>query len=203
MSAKKKIAVLISGRGSNMLSIAKACAEGRINGEISLVISNKKKAEGLAKAVEMGIETLFISHRKYESREAFDQAVVDALNEKGVDLVCLAGFMRLLSPVLVGAFRNRIINIHPSLLPSFPGLDAQWQAADHGVRVSGATVHFVDEKLDHGPIIIQKTVVVENSEEGASLAAKILKVEHQIYPEAVKLFCEDKVRVEGRKVILG
>ena len=203
MSAKKRIAVLISGRGSNMLSIAKACRQGEINGEIVLVLSNKKKVAGLEKARELGLETTFISHRKYENREAFDQAVVDALEEKKVDLVCLAGFMRLLSPVLVKAFKNRIINIHPSLLPAFPGLDAQWQAADYGVKISGATVHLVDEELDHGPIIIQRAVEVENGEEGESLAARILEVEHQIYPEAVGLFCAGKLEVKGRKVLVS
>lgn len=203
MSAKRRIAVLISGRGSNMLSIAKACKEGSINGEIVLVLSNKKNAAGLERAEKMGIETLFLSHRKYLSREAYDQSVVDALTDRNVDLVCLAGFMRLLSPVLVQAFQNRIINIHPSLLPSFPGLDAQWQAADYGVKVSGATVHFVDEKLDHGPIIIQEAVEVRDGEAGESLAARILEVEHKIYPRAVALICAGKVKVAGRKAIVS
>ena len=200
MSDKKRIGVLISGRGSNMLSIAKACEEGKINGEIVLVVSNKKKAPGLEKAKELGIETLFISNRKFETREAFDSAVVKELQQRKVDLVCLAGFMRLLSPVMVEAFPNKVMNIHPSLLPSFPGLDAQGQAFEYGVKTTGATVHFVDEKLDHGPIILQQTVEVKDDDTAESLSSRILEIEHQIYPEAVGLFCDEKLEVIGRKV---
>lgn len=202
MSEPKKIGILISGRGSNMLSIADAIDRGEINGRIVLVLSNKKDAPGLEKARERGIETAFLSHRAYASREDFDAAVVAELRARGVDLVCLAGFMRLLSPVLIGAFPHRIVNIHPSLLPAFPGLDAQHQAAAYGVKISGATVHFVDEHLDHGPIIIQRAVAVEDGESGDSLAARILTVEHQIYPEAVKLFCADRLEIAGRHVII-
>lgn len=200
MPAKKRIAVLISGRGSNMISLMDSCERGDIHGEIAVVVSNKKNAPGLEKASDRGYETLFISHKQFTSREEFDGAVVKELKNREVDLICLAGFMRLLSPKFIRAFPNRIMNIHPSLLPAFPGLDAQWQAAGHGVKVSGATVHFVDEKLDHGPIIIQRAVPVEEGDTGENLAARILKVEHQIYPEAVRLFCQDLLSVEGRIV---
>ena len=203
MPEKKCIAVLISGRGSNMMSIMDAIDRGEIDGEIVLVVSNRKKAAGLEKAAERGRETLYISHRKFDSREAFDRAVVAELEKRGVDLVCLAGFMRLLSPWFVRRFTNRIMNIHPALLPAFTGLDAQWQAADHGVKVSGATVHFVDEKLDHGPIIVQRAVEVRDDDTGETLAERILKIEHQVYPEAVRLFCADRLRVEGRKVFVS
>lgn len=203
MPEKKRIAVLISGRGSNMLSIAEACRNGTINAEIVLVISNKKKAAGLQKAAEMGIETAYISHRKFDTREDFDTAIVRLLREKRIELVCLAGFMRLLSPVLIRGFPNKIMNIHPSLLPSFPGLDAQWQASDYGVKISGATVHFVDEELDHGPIIIQKAVEVRDDDDGETLAHRILNVEHTIYPEAVRLFCEDRLSIKNRTVIIS
>lgn len=201
--SKKRIGILISGRGSNMMSIMDACERGEINGEIVLVVSNKKKAAGLEKAAERGYETLFISHKKFDSREAFDRAVVAELEHRQVDLICLAGFMRLLSNWFVRRFRNRIMNIHPALLPAFPGLDAQWQAADYGVKISGATVHFVDEKLDHGPIIIQRAVEAHDDDTGETLAERILKIEHKIYPEAVKLFCDDRIRVEGRKAFVN
>lgn len=200
MSEPKRIGVLISGRGSNMQSIADAIDRGEIDGRIVLVLSNKKDAPGLEKARERGIETLFLSHRGFAGREEFDAAVVAQLRERKVDLVCLAGFMRLLSPVLIGAFPQRIMNIHPSLLPAFPGLDAQHQAVEYGVRITGATVHFVDEHLDHGPIIIQRAVPVMDGDTGDDLAQRILAVEHQIYPEAVKLFCADRLRVHGRTV---
>lgn len=202
MAGKKRIAVLISGRGSNMMSLIDACEKGDINGEIAVVISNKKKAPGLEKAKEKGYEAIFVSHKRFTNREDFDGAVVEELWKRKIDLICLAGFMRLLSPSFIRAFPNRIMNIHPSLLPAFPGLEAQWQAIEHGVKVSGATVHFVDEKLDHGPIIIQQAVPVEEDDSGESLANRILKVEHQIYPEAVRLFCADRLSIEGRSVLV-
>jgi phosphoribosylglycinamide formyltransferase-1 len=200
--AKKHIGVLISGRGSNMMSIMDACEREEINGEIVLVLSNKKDAPGLEKAAQRGYETLFISHRDFPSREEFDKAVVAELERRGVDLVCLAGFMRLLSTWFVRRFRNRIMNIHPALLPAFPGLDAQRQAVEHGVKISGATVHFVDEELDHGPIIVQRAVEVRDDDTEETLSERILEVEHRIYPEAVRLFCDDRLRVEGRKVLI-
>ena len=156
MPAKKRIGILISGRGSNMMSILEACRRGEINGDITVVISNRADAEGLAKAAQLGCETVVIPHRGFPDRESFDRAIVDELERREVDLVCLAGFMRLLSPWFVSRYHNRIMNIHPALLPAFPGLHGQRQAVEHGVKISGATVHFVDEKLDHGPIIIQR-----------------------------------------------
>jgi phosphoribosylglycinamide formyltransferase-1 len=200
MSARKNIGVLISGRGSNMMSILDACDRGEINGDVVVVVSNRAKAEGLQKAADRGRETLFISHRDFESREAFDRAVVAELQRRSVDLVCLAGFMRLLSPWFVRQYRNRIMNIHPALLPSFPGLHGQKQAVDWGVKISGATVHFVDEELDHGPIIVQRPVEVRDDDDEDSLSSRILEVEHQVYPEAVRLFCEDRLSVSGRAV---
>jgi len=203
MREPKRIGVLISGRGSNMLSLAAACRSGRINGRIALVVSNKKNAPGLQAAAEMGLQTQFISHRAFDSRDLFDHAVVEALNARRVDLVCLAGFMRLLSPTFIRAFRNRIMNIHPALLPAFPGLRGQRQAIEYGVKVSGATVHFVDEELDHGPIIIQRAVPVGEGDTEETLSERILKIEHEAYPEAVSLFCDGRLRVEGRRVIVA
>ncbi len=202
MSARKKIGVLISGRGSNMMSILDASERGDINGDIVVVISNKADAEGLKNAAARGVEALFVSHRDFADRESFDRAVVDKLEKREVELVCLAGFMRLLSPWFVSRFHNRIMNIHPALLPSFPGLHGQKQAVDYGVKISGATVHFVDEKLDHGPIIIQRAVDVLDDDTEESLSARILEIEHRIYPEAVRLFCDDRLRVEDRKIFL-
>jgi phosphoribosylglycinamide formyltransferase-1 len=199
-SRRKRISVLISGRGSNMMSILDSCERGEINGDIVVVISNKADAEGLTKAAARGVQTLVISHRAFPDRESFDRAVVAELENRQVDLVCLAGFMRLLSPWFIKSFRNRIMNIHPALLPSFPGLHGQKQAIDFGVKISGATVHFVDENLDHGPIIIQRAVEVRDDDTEDSLSERILKIEHQIYPEAVRLFCDDRLRLNGRKV---
>jgi phosphoribosylglycinamide formyltransferase-1 len=201
-SGRKRIGVLISGRGSNMMSILDACGRGEINGDIAVVISNKADAEGLQKAAARGVETIAVSHRAYPDREAFDRAVVAELEKRKVDLLCLAGFMRLLSPWFIKRFRNRIMNIHPALLPSFPGLHGQKQAVEHGVKVSGATVHFVDEELDHGPIIIQRAVEVRDDDSEVSLSERILKIEHQVYPEAVRLFCADRLRVDGRRVFV-
>ena len=202
MCASKRIGVLISGRGSNMMSILDACERGDIDGEIVVVVSNKPSAAGLEKAAQRGCETFTVSHRKFPDRESFDRAVVAELEKREVDLVCLAGFMRLLSPWFTERYRNRIMNIHPALLPSFPGVHGQRDAVDYGVKVSGATVHFVDEKLDHGPIIIQRAVEVRDDDTEDSLSARILKVEHEIYPEAVRLFCADRLEVRGRKVLV-
>lgn len=184
---KKKIAILISGRGSNMLALSDAVRDGRIPyAEIAIVISDKPGARGLEFARERGIETIAIE-RRGRNREEHEQEIIAALRERHVDLVCLAGYMRLLSPCFVEAFRGRILNIHPSLLPAFPGLDAQRQALEHGVKVSGCTVHFVDETLDGGPIIAQRTVPVIEDDTVDSLSARILEQEHQLYPEAVAL----------------
>jgi phosphoribosylglycinamide formyltransferase-1 len=197
----KRLGILISGRGSNMMALAAAIADGRIPGaRIALVVSNVATAAGLAKAGELGLETIVLDHRG-KRREEHDRAMADALSARGVDLVCLAGYMRLLSPWFVRAFEHRILNIHPSLLPSFPGLDAQRQALDYGVTYTGCTVHLVDEQLDHGPIIEQAVVEIRPGETLESLSARILKEEHRIYPRAVARLLSGKWSVSGRKLV--
>jgi phosphoribosylglycinamide formyltransferase-1 len=184
---KRRIAVLISGRGSNMLALIDAVRDGIIpNARIVVVISDKVDASGLALAEERGIEA-FAIERRGRNREEHEKEIIAALHERRVDLVCLAGYMRLLSPCFVEAFRMRILNIHPSLLPAFPGLDAQRQALEHGVETSGCTVHFVDETLDGGPIIAQRTVPVIEGDTEETLSARILEQEHKLYPEAVAM----------------
>jgi phosphoribosylglycinamide formyltransferase 1 len=197
------IAVLISGRGSNLAALMEAVGEGRLAARIALVISNRAEAAGLARARASGIETLVLSHREYGSRDAYDQALAEALVSRGVRLVCLAGFMRLVGPPLLEAFPHAILNIHPSLLPAFPGLEAPRQAIDHGVRVSGATVHLVTGELDGGPIILQAAVPVLSDDTPETLAARILVEEHRLYPEAVGLVLRGGWRVEGRRFIPG
>src|SRR5579872_5211274 len=195
----KKIGVLLSGRGSNFEALADSVAAGRIpDAEIALVISNREGAPGLAKAIERGIPARVIPSKGLE-REAYDRVVVGALDDARVDLVCLAGFMRLLSPYFVAAFRGRILNIHPSLLPAFPGLEAQRQALEYGVKFSGCTVHFVDENLDAGPIVAQAIVPVQPGDTEETLAARILSEEHCIYTEAVRLVLSGKFRIAGRR----
>ena len=198
---KKRIAVLLSGRGSNFEALAASVAAGRIpNAEIAIVISNREGAPGLDKARALGIEARAIPSKGLE-REAYDKLVVAALQDKKVDLVCLAGYMRLLSPQFVAAFRGRILNIHPSLLPAFPGLEAQRQALEHGAKVSGCTVHFVDEMLDAGPIVLQAVVPDEDRDTPETLAERILREEHRIYSEAVRIVLEGRYRIEGRRVL--
>ena len=193
--------MLLSGRGSNFEALADSAAAGRIpDAEISIVISNREDAAGLQRAAERRIPARVIPSKGVE-REAYDRLVVAALNEARVDLVCLAGFMRLLSPFFVAAFRGRILNIHPSLLPSFPGLESQRQALDYGVKFSGCTVHFVDENLDAGPIVKQAIVPIEPGDTDETLAARILSEEHRIYTEAVRLVLSGKFRIEGRRVL--
>ncbi len=197
----KRIGVLISGRGSNMLALADAARDGRIpDAEIAIVISNVATAAGLAKARELGIETVALDHRG-KTREEHDRGMAAELHARRVDLVCLAGYMRLLSPWFTREFPNRILNVHPSLLPAFPGLNAQGQAIDYGVKFSGCTVHLVDEELDHGPIIKQAVMPVLPGDTEATLSARILDEEHRIYAEAVALILSGKFRVEGRRVI--
>jgi len=196
-----KIGILISGRGSNMIAIVEAVQSGFIPGsDVAVVISDKTSAEGLIKAKERGIET-FVITRKGRTREEHDAEIISELKKRNVDLICLAGYMRLLSKEFVCAFPNRIVNIHPSLLPSFKGLDAQQQAIDYGVKVSGCTVHFVDEALDHGAIIAQKTVEVKDGDTAESLAARILEHEHALYTEAIKRIAEGKIEIVGRRVV--
>jgi phosphoribosylglycinamide formyltransferase-1 len=196
----KKLGILLSGRGSNFEAIARNVQAGKIPAEIGVVISNKPEAPGLARAREMGLETRFIPSKGKE-REAFDREVVAALREFHVDLVCLAGFMRILSPYFVWEFHKRVLNIHPALLPAFPGEEAQRQALEHGVKFSGCTVHLVDEGTDTGPIVCQAVVPVLDNDTVETLSARILKEEHRIYSEAICLLLEDKVRFEGRRVL--
>jgi phosphoribosylglycinamide formyltransferase-1 len=202
MTDPGKIAVLISGRGSNMQSIVEACKRGYINAKVSLVLSNRSEAPGLELAESENIETVVLPHKAFPVREDYDSQVVDILHQKQIDLICLAGFMRLLSSVFVSAFPNRIMNIHPALLPSFPGLHAQKQAVEYGVKVTGCTVHFVDEGLDSGPIILQKTLEVRPDDTEDSISQRLLPIEHATYVEAVKLFFENRIHVENRKVII-
>ena len=180
-----KLGVLISGRGSNLKAIIEAIEQKRLDASIAVVISNRADAPGLEHARTAGIETLVLSHTDFASREDYDRALVKELKDRGVALVCLAGFMRLLSPVMVGAFPNRILNIHPSLLPKYPGLHPQRQALDDGAAVSGATVHFVNTELDAGPVVLQREVPVLPGDNEHTLADRILQVEHQLYPEAI------------------
>lgn len=198
----RRIGVLLSGRGSNFEALADSVAAGRIpNAEISLVVSNREDAPGIAKAKARGIDARTIPSRGLE-REAYDRLVVAALREKQVEWICMAGYMRMISAFFVSEFRNRILNIHPSLLPAFPGLEPQRQAIEHGVKFSGCTVHFVDERLDAGPIILQSAVPVEDSDTPDTLAARILLEEHRIYTEAVRIVLGGRYRIEGRRVLL-
>ncbi len=195
------VGVLISGRGTNLQALIDAAAGGRLGGQIAVVISNVEDAQGLERARKAGIPACFRDHRG-RPRDEFDQQLVALLREHAVDLVCLAGYMRLLSPAFIRAFAGRIMNVHPSLLPAFPGLEAQRQAWEHGVKVSGATVHLVDESLDAGPIVLQEAVPVLASDEAEGLAARILEAEHRIYPRAVRAMLEGRCRVEGRRVLV-
>ena len=199
---KKRIAVLLSGRGSNFEALADSVAAGRIpDTEIALVVSNREGAQGIDKARARGLETCVIPSKGLE-REAYDKLVVAALKEKKVDLVCLAGYMRLLSAYFVAAFAGRIVNIHPSLLPAFPGLESQRQALEHGAKFSGCTVHFVDENLDAGPIILQAVVPILDDDTESSLSERVLREEHRIYSEAVRIVLEGRYRIEGRRVLI-
>ena len=196
------IGVLVSGRGTNLQSIIDAIREGKIEGRISIVISDNRKAFALKRAEKSNIETRYIDFKSFKNREDYDKKIVEYLKEKDVDLVVLAGYMRILSPYFIKMYKNRIMNIHPALLPSFPGLHAQRQAVEYGVKVSGCTVHFVDEGVDSGPIILQKAVEVEDNDTEESLAERILKEEHQIYPRAIQLFSEGRLVIKGRKVYI-
>ena len=197
----KRIGVLLSGRGSNFEALADSVAAGRIPGaEIAVVVSNREGAPGIEKARERAIAARVIPSKGLE-REVYDRQVVAVLHDHKVDLVCLAGYMRLLSPFFVAAFPNRILNIHPSLLPSFPGLESQRQALEYGVKFAGCTVHFVDENLDAGPIVLQATVPVRDDDTEETLASRILAEEHRIYTEAVRIVLEGKFRIVGRRVV--
>jgi len=193
-----KLGVLISGRGSNMLALARACAAPEYPAEIALVVSNEPDAPGLSAAADLGLATAVVEHRDYDGREPFEWGLVNALRTHGVELVALAGFMRLLGSGFLEAFPQRVLNIHPSLLPAFPGLHAHEQALAYGVRYSGCTVHLVTEDMDAGPILLQAAVPVQAHDTAETLAARVLEHEHRIYPEAVRLVAEQRVRVVGR-----
>ena len=202
MARQVSIGVLISGGGTNLQSIIDAIEAKQLDAKIQFVLSNKADAHGLVRAKNHGIPTEVLDHKSFPSREAYDQAAVDLLHGRGVELVVLAGFMRLLSPVFIKAYSNRIMNIHPALLPAFPGLQVQKKALDHGVRFAGCTVHFVNEECDEGPIIIQAVVPVFADDSEEALAARILKQEHRIYPRAIQLYAEGRLRVVGRRVLV-
>jgi phosphoribosylglycinamide formyltransferase-1 len=196
-----RLGVLISGRGSNLQAIIDAIADGGLAAEIAVVISNVVDAYGVTRARAAGVETVILAHRDWPSRAAYDQALVDALRARRVDLVCLAGFMRLLSPLFVEAFANRILNIHPSLLPAFPGVDAQRQALEHGVKITGVTVHLVETALDDGPIVMQAAVPVHDDDTRDTLAARILTEEHRLYPLAIQRVLDGRWHLHGRRFI--
>jgi len=196
------IGVLASGRGTNLQAIIEAVEEGRIEGEISIVVSDNHNAFVLKRAEQHNIETQYINFKKFKKREDYDKEIIKSLKEKKIDLVVLAGYMRILSPYFIRTYKNKIMNIHPALLPSFPGLHAQRQTVEYGVKVSGCTVHFVDEGIDSGPIILQKAVEVNDDDTEESLAEKILKEEHQIYPQAIQLFSQGRLIIKGRKVFI-
>ena len=196
----RRLGVLISGRGSNLQALIDAVADGRLDASIGLVISNREDAEGLQRARAAGIEAICLAHRAWPTRDDYDRALVQELRARDIGLVCLAGFMRLVGAPLIEAFPNRILNIHPSLLPAFPGLEAQRQAIEHGVKVSGVTVHLVTAELDGGPIIVQRAVPVLPGDSEESLAARILEEEHRAYPEAVQTILDGGWRLEGRRL---
>lgn len=202
MTRKLRIGALASGGGSNLQAIIDRCADGSLNAEIALILSNNPEAGALERARDAGIASLCIDHRGYTRREEFDQAVVTALQAAGVELVVLAGFMRIISAPFLEAFPGRIMNIHPALLPAFPGLHVQRKALEYGARFAGCTVHFVDGGVDTGPIIIQAVVPVLDQDTEATLSARILKQEHRIYPRAIELFAEGRLRLVGRRVLI-
>ncbi len=202
MARRVPLGVLLSGGGTNLQAIVDAIEAKRLDAEIRVVVSNRTDAYGLVRAKNHGIPTEVLDHKKFSSREAYDEAIVAVLRAAGVELVVLAGFMRLLSKVLVRAYSNKIMNIHPALLPAFPGLHGQRQAVEYGVRFAGCTVHFVNEECDQGPIIIQAVVPAYPDDTEESLSARILKQEHRIYPRAIQLYAEGKLRVDGRKVLI-
>jgi phosphoribosylglycinamide formyltransferase-1 len=202
MARQVSVGVLISGSGTNLQSIIDAIEAKKLNAKIELVLSNKADAYGLVRARNHGIPTEVLEHKSFPSREAYDQVIVDLLRGRGVELVVLAGFMRLLSPVFVTAYSNHIMNIHPALLPAFPGLHVQKKAVEHGVRFSGCTVHFVNDECDEGPIIIQAVVPVFPDDTEEILADRILAQEHRIYPRAIQLYAEGRLHIVGRRVLV-
>jgi len=200
--SKLGVGVLISGRGSNMEALAEACAAGDFPAVIRVVISNRPDASGLDKAASFGIPTAVVDHSKFASKADFEAELLRALEEHGCEIVCLAGFMRVISADFISRYPHRILNVHPSLLPAFPGLNVQRKALDYGVRLSGCTVHFVVPEVDAGPIVAQAAVPVADGDTEESLAARILEQEHLVYPEALRLLAEGRLRVEGRRVMI-
>ena len=196
------IGVLVSGRGTNLQTIIEAIEEGKIEGKIKIVISDNLDAYALKRAEQHNIETQYINHKEFKNIEDYDKKIVETLENKEVELVVLAGYMRILSSYFIKAYKNKIINIHPALLPSFPGLRAQKQAVEYGVKISGCTVHFVDEGMDSGPIILQSAVEVSEDDTEESLAERLLKEEHQIYSQAIQLFSQGRLIIKGRKVFI-
>ncbi|WP_447971187.1 phosphoribosylglycinamide formyltransferase [Nitrospira sp. M1] len=201
--AKVLLGVLISGRGSNLQSIIDAIESGELDARIAVVLSNKRDALGLQRAEKHGIKTVFVDPKPFKEqpnpREAYDQAMLDVLKEHGVELVILAGYMKIVTALLIEAYKDKMMNIHPSLLPSFPGLHAQQQALDWGAKVSGCTVHFVTEGVDEGPIILQAAVSIQEDDTAETLSVRILEHEHRIYPEAIQLYTEDRLAIDGRR----
>lgn len=202
MKEEIRLGVLISGAGTNLQAIIDAVERGEVPASIAVVISNCAGVEGIEKAKRHGLDCCVIRHGDFSNRREFEEALIAEMDRHGVNLVVLAGFLRLLSPVFVRRYPNRIMNIHPSLLPAFPGLDVQQKAIDHGVRFSGCTVHFVDEECDHGPIIIQAAVPVYPDDTAEELAERILREEHRVYPIAIRLYAEGRLRVSGRRVFV-
>ncbi|MBC8500087.1 MAG: phosphoribosylglycinamide formyltransferase [Candidatus Atribacteria bacterium] len=196
------IGVLVSGRGTNLQAIIEAIEEGKIEGEIKIVMSDHPKACALKRAQQYLIDTRYIDFKEFKNREDYDKEIIKSLKEKKIDLVVLAGYMRILSPYFIRTYKNKIINIHPALLPSFSGLHAQGQAVKYGVKVSGCTVHFVDEGVDSGPIVLQRALEVKDDDTEESLAERILKEEHQIYPRAIQLFSQGRLMIKGRRVFI-
>ncbi len=196
------IGVLASGRGTNLQAIIEAIEEGKTEGEIKVVISDNPDAYALKRAKQHNIDTQYINFKEFKDREDYDKEIIKTLKKKKVDLVVLAGYMRILTPYFINVYKNKIMNIHPALLPSFPGLHAQRQAVEYRVKISGCTVHFVDEGVDSGPIILQKSIQVSADDTEESLAEKILKEEHQIYPQAIQLFSQGRLIIKGRKVFI-
>jgi len=196
------IGVLASGRGTNLQAIIEAIEGGKIEGRINIVISDNRDAFALKRAKQNNIETQYVDFKSFKNREDYDKEIIKALEEKKIDLVVLAGYMRILSPFFINAYKNKIMNIHPALLPSFPGLHAQRQAVEYGAKVSGCTVHFVDEGVDSGPIVLQKSVEVKDDDTEELLEERILKEEHQIYPKAIQLFSEGRLMIKGRRIFI-
>ena len=199
---RPRVGILISGRGSNMVALVAAMQDGRVAADPAIVVANAPGAAGLATAAGFGIETAVVDHTRVSPRAAHERAVIELLKTHRVDIVCLAGYMRRLSPLMVATFPGRILNVHPALLPAFPGLDAQKAALDHGVKVSGCTVHLVDDEVDHGPIVLQSAVPLEDGDTVETLSARILEQEHLIYPKALALLAEGRIELDGRRVRL-